>query len=1823
MRYLLRIILALIAVGLAAVLVLAWLSARPGFLQERVRDVLAQQLATQSQRQIQIGAVSGNLLTGLRVENLAVADERGFSHGAVVAVQTVVLKYDLLAVLHGRLTALASIRQIDLYHAYVLVDRSATGQLNLSKIFKPKIPKHVPPEQKFQPLITIHDSVVDLIAAGVAGHTVRTRLTAVNGSVKIEPVGPVRVALTMGSADAAFGSLTIRALSDDSENYFLMQGRLEDLPLRRWGYLLPASAKFAVTDGSASADFQVWVVPSSGSTVGPVGLVGPVLATLGPDQTPLPFRREVGYYAQVALEGVGVRLPASAGSLHIANARAELTPEGVEIDELAGSWQNLPLRADGWLYDLAHPRADLHLQASGVDLAALRRRLPAALASLVPGDLSGTGDLTADAVGPLQNLNATLSLSLPQGGALSTPQTGEITLGSATVRATLWDSARPAVLVDIAGTGGSLGAGFALPHGVGPGGGVPSEPPLPQTHAPWAGEGAGGAPFRVRQVGSLRAQVLQVGGAPLVAATVRDGEVSYEGTTFTHLSADVTVTGGLLRLPRVEADALGGQVQGEALVSLPGARGGSARVIANGTAAHLDLTRLPPSLRGKSAPVSGVLGGQFGVTWAGGRGQAVASLSLRDAVWGGSSPAPTRFQVQALARADLGPRGDWRVDLPLAQVQAPGARASVHGTLASSGAVDLRAELGDVDLATLPALGPGERPSGRAFGEVRVAGAWQQPWLSGQLVVFHPRYSTYQGGGVLVDFREQLPGVGAPDLLRPLQGSVEAYASYDTAIAHLKLTLAPAGSPDAAPGLSGEVSLSGVRLKNLPAQFGPAWPAQLASLTGWGQFHATLSGTTAAPAAAGALDLFGVDYHDYYVSALHAPFTFSFPTEGDQYIVVQGGTLATQGALLSFTGTVSDLFLPEWSFQADASAPDLHLERLAPMLPITLPLGGEASLPQLTVRGSAAGVTAEGHLLAPQVTLGDSQISGLDTRFSLDKGTLRVQRTTLEAAGGHLQAELAYSFADATLRGDAEIGDVDVSRALALIAPVAAGLEKTPEARAATERRWQQESLRSHGRAGASLHFHGPASALAGTGSVVLTDAGYLDRPLPDVKGSLSFDLGQRALRDMDFELQSGQALMTVTGQAQLGGRLALVAEATNVDLAAWQAWLPSGLGLGGVADVTIKAQGTTAAPDLTASVDVVSASLHGVSFDLLSIPVVKIGPGAIDVDRIIIKRGARQVVGSGHLPFSWTPLPITPGHEDETSSWITRYLPGDQPLAVTAALDNTDLSFLLPLANEFTCYTPAGQAQPPPSFCVGMTAGGAVNAQVKISGTRWHPLLEGYLRLDQGTLNRPGWRAPLSNLNANLTVRNTGNGNLVEVQTLSGRWDHTAFAGSGSAIMNQLDRRKLAQNTYNLALQVTADRQPLWPGQTLDGLNGAVTLTTEPGGAPLLRFSHMQGKIGAGAVSLGGTVNLANFRRATYAPLPAGAPPRRVPGTGADFSLDLHADQVPVAFPNVRGGVTGEVRLANPTAGAPAVLSGGLTLERATVSIPPLPLTTGPVVLPWLSPPVPDFGLNLTLAVGAGVSHKTSALVATIAPTPTALVATGSLLAPVIHGSLQIQPQSGSLPGTSFALRDLQLTYQIMPPGPGEPGLPPDSLVLTGHYAGDAEETLTYVEVGGRNIGPVHLDMTITGDLPHPPVITVKADPPLSQNQINSLIALAGVVPTGTTNTEELLSQRFADVLANGFRTAIFAPIESSLATILGLQEFSVSFSWDQPLEVRMGKYLAKNFTVNYRYLLIGPRNEQWNLALGYELPDHLRLSYGTNESGENSLRVSRSFTF
>ena len=161
-----------------------------------------------------------------------------------------------------------------------------------------------------------------------------------------------------------------------------------------------------------------------------------------------------------------------------------------------------------------------------------------------------------------------------------------------------------------------------------------------------------------------------------------------------------------------------------------------------------------------------------------------------------------------------------------------------------------------------------------------------------------------------------------------------------------------------------------------------------------------------------------------------------------------------------------------------------------------------------------------------------------------------------------------------------------------------------------------------------------------------------------------------------------------------------------------------------------------------------------------------------------------------------------------------------------------------------------------------------------------------------------------------------------------------------------------------------------------------------------------------------------------------------------------------------------------------------------------------------------------------------------------------------------------------------------------------------------------------GRNIGLVHLALSITGEVPGSTNVTLTSEPPLTEDQKLTLMGLEPLTGTGTTDVSQMLSQRFMSLLAIGVRQALLAPLEQELRRSLGLTEFTVAFSLDQPMELRVGKLLFKNFLISYRYSLINSQAELWNLGLSYEWRDML-LTFSTNESGDEQFRVSRTWSF
>jgi hypothetical protein len=105
-------------------------------------------------------------------------------------------------------------------------------------------------------------------------------------------------------------------------------------------------------------------------------------------------------------------------------------------------------------------------------------------------------------------------------------------------------------------------------------------------------------------------------------------------------------------------------------------------------------------------------------------------------------------------------------------------------------------------------------------------------------------------------------------------------------------------------------------------------------------------------------------------------------------------------------------------------------------------------------------------------------------------------------------------------------------------------------------------------------------------------------------------------------------------------------------------------------------------------------------------------------------------------------------------------------------------------------------------------------------------------------------------------------------------------------------------------------------------------------------------------------------------------------------------------------------------------------------------------------------------------------------------------------------------------------------------------------------------------------------------------------------------------------MSKQFLSALGTAFRHYVFQPFEEELREMLGLAMLEVSFAFDQPLEVKVGRYLVKDLLVTYERALSGDQ-EAFDLAISYKVRDQVEVSYQTDETDEDRLLVEyvRSF--
>lgn len=1114
------------------------------------------------------------------------------------------------------------------------------------------------------------------------------------------------------------------------------------------------------------------------------------------------------------------------------------------------------------------------------------------------------------------------------------------------------------------------------------------------------------------------------------------------------------------------------------------------------------------------------------------------------------------------------------------------------GTLWAQGGLGLKshnvsgkAQVAEVDLGAVGDLCGQKKLGGVGYGSATLGGTLREPTGDGSVVLFKPRYGDYELNALTARATYLDDNLELQDF----------HADYHRAVASGQATLTGLRAKKQEAGLEGSVQVEGFNLERLGDILHRDLPA-----AGLAEASVLVSGTLKEPQAKGVVRLAHGRYDEYLVDRAEIPLVAD-----RKRLTVTNGTARAYGANLRFKGEAQ--FTKPVVLDAKLSGSGLRIAGLAPLWEMGLPVLGEITIPEAWLQGPVDNLRGGGQVSCLAASVAGQELRDVQAQWGLVDETISLPQFSCEVAGGTAKGKGAFSLKDNThpVNADIQLTDTDISRLLALATPLA-GIAAAPEGepkRDSLQRQLRSLSLRLAGHTQAHLQAEGPLRSPRVTCTVKSQDCALDGRPMPVVEATGTKE--GRRWHDLSMALSQGQALVTVDGNVDLDGQVDAIVQGSAIDLAQMRPWLRLQLPVGGRVSFTVAASGATHHPDLQASVDVENPSLAGVRFDMLNLPVATLTEGKLAVDTLILKRGKQEILIDGELPFSYE-VPHK-GADGKTTT-----APGLRPegtVRMQARIGQTSLAFFPPLFEEFQrAQSKAGASHT--SLWSDLDASGTVDSAVTVGGTVADTQVRGFLKLAEGAVLSPRWSQPLKPLTADLVFSGSGSENTVEVHDLSAGLLGAIAKLTGTVRLDRNGLKQPERNAYDLRLMAEAQEVPLPIGSKLTNLQGGFSLTTPRPGNHLIKALPLTCGLGGGKLALTGQATLTHFAVADLA--------------RNDYDLHLAAQRCRLRYQPLADAILdGGLALVTPQ-GARTRVEGRLALSNGIFMAGSS--RKGPRKEPLaLSSSLPDPDLDVVVALGPGIAVRGSGVTAPLDPNPAALVIAGTPQRPTITGSVGARRGSVALPSGRLAIDEFRVNFALAPvSGMRSDPLP---LELTGSVVGKASTTLTPQGSSTAQSGEsIHISLDISGNLPDQVRLQATSEPALSEAQIIALLgglstaSLSGSTPTdGLTN---VLSERFLSTLATAFKARLFDPFEEELKRRLGLAELGVNFTLDQPVSVKVGKYVLENLLVTYeRSLTQGP--EAYNLEVSYQMPSGVRVIYHRDELGDSRVRVGYTFGF
>lgn len=638
-------------------------------------------------------------------------------------------------------------------------------------------------------------------------------------------------------------------------------------------------------------------------------------------------------------------------------------------------------------------------------------------------------------------------------------------------------------------------------------------------------------------------------------------------------------------------------------------------------------------------------------------------------------------------------------------------------------------------------------------------------------------------------------------------------------------------------------------------------------------------------------------------------------------------------------------------------------------------------------------------------------------------------------------------------------------------------------------------------------------------------------------------------------------------GRADLNGDMDLVLESNNASLALVRAFRPS-LRLDGRVDLTVAARGRTRTPTVTASLSGRDISLGRAKLSLLRVAGATLHPVADPATGA----GASDLP-PGVIDISEVLL-LREGHQARITGTLpfdygSFSIPSNGTIRLRAEAREQDLDVLAALMPGLS-----------PDAVSGL-----LNAQLDVGGTLSAPRLSGFFQLTDGRFT-----------------------------------------------------------------------PPRDPGQTRDPINPIADLDIDIGfDGTAVTFRRFDLALGGpngqrgdfGRMTLSGSLDIADLE---FAPriLPTGAPGSRILRGGRVNLVASLQNLRPVEEDllnlgeAVRGRINGDLHITGSLAQPTIQTRDGnpLVLDDAVLQMPTRQSTGDPTAR--------DYPMNPVFAIDVAIGNK--AVIASAGNTYR--VETdgggsigGTLSDPVVRATLQVLGGYFRLPTALFRVqRGGTVTLALRPPQ--EPIIQvADFVARTTLYtrAGIAPTLGVRASQGifasaDRPVAGGATSYRITARLDGPLLnldprnLELESDPPLERSQIFSLIGSEQQIALAASgDVERALALQFSQVVNSSLVPTLLSPIETSVASALGLEEFGLEYNLDVPLTLRFVKRFPDPFE---RFLIaftrsVGARSsnpgfpQPYNLRLYYELGPRLQIGISTDEQREQTVFLRGSLSF